>query len=63
MLFNNNPFFGIVYNPINSSLFIQNFTQPSFVPPPIGDLFWVEDSTGYQMVTEDGTKDYIFVGV
>jgi len=62
MLFNNNPFgFGLKINPIVNSLFIQYYSGISSPIPP-SELLWVEDGTGQQMVTEDLSQDYIFVG-
>lgn len=63
MLFNNNSLgFGIGVNPLVNSFLIKYFAGKSVVVPP-GDQLWVEDGTGAQMVTEDLSQQYVFVGV
>jgi hypothetical protein len=62
MLINNNPLgMGVVFNPVVCSLFTQYFAGTSSPVPPT-QLLWVEDLTGDQMVTEDLSQQYVFVG-
>ena len=47
-------------NPLAKSIFVEDFSDNGNVPPPPTQVFWVEDTSGNQMVTPSGA-DYIFV--
>ncbi len=47
-------------NPLAVSVF-NTFSESGEIPVPPHETFWVTDDTGIQMVTEDGSENYIFV--